>query len=239
MGLTLCNPMDSITPGFPVPHYLLEFAQLHVHLIGDAIQPFHPLMPSFPSALKLSQKQGLFQWCSCSHQLTKIKASAWASVLLMNIQGWFPLRLTGLISLLSKELSGVFSSTTVQRHQFFGPLPSLQSSSPQPYMTTRKTIVLTILTFVCRVIYLLFNTLYRSVIPFLPRSNCLLIMAVVTGHNDFKAKVEEICHCFHLFPFYLPWSNGAKCHDPRVLIVLMEGIIIQYSLISSKLRDTR
>ena len=56
-------------------------------------------------------------------------ASASASVLPMSIQGWFPLRLTGLISLLSKGLSGVFSSTTVQRYQFFGAQPSLQSSS--------------------------------------------------------------------------------------------------------------
>ena len=56
-------------------------------------------------------------------------ASASVSVLPMSIQGWFPLRLTGLISLLTKGLSGVFSSTTVWRHQFFGILPSLQSSS--------------------------------------------------------------------------------------------------------------
>ena len=58
-----------------------------------------------------------------------IGASASASVLPMNIQEWFPLRLSGLISLLSKGLSRVFSSTTVQKHQFFGTLPSLLSSS--------------------------------------------------------------------------------------------------------------
>ena len=57
------------------------------------------------------------------------RASASASVLQMSIQCWFPLRLTGLISLLSKGLSGVFSSTTVQKHQFFGIVPSLRSSS--------------------------------------------------------------------------------------------------------------
>ena len=56
-------------------------------------------------------------------------ASASASVLPMSIQGWFPVRLTGLISLKSKGLSGVFSSITVQMHQFFGTLPSLQTSS--------------------------------------------------------------------------------------------------------------
>ena len=57
------------------------------------------------------------------------RASASASILPMSIQVWFPLRFTSLISLLAKGLPGVFSSTTVQRHQFFGALPSLQSSS--------------------------------------------------------------------------------------------------------------
>ena len=107
---TLCNPMDCSMPGLSVPYYLRKFAQVHVHCIGDAIQPSHPLMPSFPSALNLSQHQGLFQWFSCSHQMTKNTGfSASGSVLPTNIQGWCPLRFTGLISLLSKGLSRVFS----------------------------------------------------------------------------------------------------------------------------------
>ena len=53
--------MDCSMPGLPVPHHLLKFAQVHVHCIGDAIQLSHPLMPSFPSALSLSQHVGLFQ----------------------------------------------------------------------------------------------------------------------------------------------------------------------------------
>ena len=68
----LCNPMDWSIPGLSVPHHLLRFAQVHVHCIGDAIQPSHPLMPSSPSALNLSQYQGLFQRVSCLHQMTKI-----------------------------------------------------------------------------------------------------------------------------------------------------------------------
>ena len=59
--LTLCNPMDCSTPGFLVPHHLLEFALVHIQHIGDVVQPSHPLMPSSPSALNLSQHQGLFQ----------------------------------------------------------------------------------------------------------------------------------------------------------------------------------
>ena len=126
---TLCDPMDCTTPDLPVPHPLLKFAQVHAHCISDAVQPSHPLMPSSPSALSLSQHQGLFQWIGCSHQVTKILELKLASVLPMNIQGWFPLRLTGLIFLLSKGLSGVFSSTTVWRCQFSDALPSLWSSS--------------------------------------------------------------------------------------------------------------
>ena len=76
----------------------------------------HPLLPSSPSAFSLSQHQGFFfQWVSCLHQVAKgLELQTSASVPPMNIQGWFPLRLTGLISLLSRGLSGVFSSTTVQ-----------------------------------------------------------------------------------------------------------------------------
>ena len=58
---TLCDPMGCSTPGLPVPYHLLEFAQVQVHCISDAVQPSHSLMPSFPSALDLSQHQGLFQ----------------------------------------------------------------------------------------------------------------------------------------------------------------------------------
>ena len=62
--LTLCNPMDCSMPGFPVHHQLLELPQTHVHRVGDAIQPSHPLSSPFPPAFNLSQHQGLFQWVS-------------------------------------------------------------------------------------------------------------------------------------------------------------------------------
>ena len=100
-------------------------------------------------------------------------ASASASVLPMNIQDLFPLQLTGLI-LWSKGLSRVFSNTTVQRHRFFSTQLSLWSNS-YTYMTTGKTIALTRQTFVSKVMSLLFNTLFRLVIAFLPRSKHLLI----------------------------------------------------------------
>ena len=70
--LTLCNPMDCSTPGFPVHHQLLVPAQTHVHRVGDAIQPSHPLSSPSPPAFNLSQCRGLFQWVSSSHQVAKV-----------------------------------------------------------------------------------------------------------------------------------------------------------------------
>ena len=60
--LTLCDPMDCSMPGIPVLHQLLELAQTHVHWVGDALQPSHPLLSPSPPAFNLSQHQGLFQW---------------------------------------------------------------------------------------------------------------------------------------------------------------------------------
>ena len=78
--LTLCNPMDSSKPGFPVYHQLPELTQTHVHSISNAIQPSHPLSSSSPSAFNLSQHQGLSQWVSSSHQVAKVLESwAWLS----------------------------------------------------------------------------------------------------------------------------------------------------------------
>ena len=104
---TLCDCMDCSTPGFRVPRHLLEFAQVHVHCIGDAIQPSHPLSPPF-----LLPPSGTYPM---SHLFPSDDQNTGASALVfpINIQGCSPLRLTGLISLLSKGLPGVFSSTNI------------------------------------------------------------------------------------------------------------------------------
>jgi len=92
--------MDCRMPGFLVLHYFPEFAQAHVHWVKDGIQSSHPLLlPSL--ALNLSQHQGLFQWVGSSH--SGGQSFTLASVLPMNIQGWFPLWLTDLISLLPRD----------------------------------------------------------------------------------------------------------------------------------------
>ena len=161
------------------PHQFLKLDQTHVHQVGDAIQPSHPLLPLSPPAFNLSQHQGLFQWVSSSHQVIRSSGSqsieASASVLPMNIQGWLTLGLTDLFSLQSKGLSRVFFNTTVQKHRFFSAQLSLTVQLSHPYMTTGKTIALTRRTFVGRVMSLLFSVLSRLAIAFLPRSKCLLI----------------------------------------------------------------
>ena len=156
-------------PGSSALHYF----QVHVHWISVTIQPSHPLVPTSPFAFHVSHHQGHFQWNSCSHQVAKVLELQLQHVFPMNIQGWFPLGLTALISLLSKWLSRLFSSTTIWKHQFFGAHPFYGSTLT--YMTTGKTIALTRCTFVGKVISLLFNMLSRFVIAFLPRSKCLWI----------------------------------------------------------------
>ena len=93
--------MDCSTLGFLVLHYLAEIAQTHVHRVSDTIQPSHPLPPPSPFAFNLSQHQGLFLMEKTSGGQS-FGASISATVFSMNIQGWFPLRLTGLIFLQSK-----------------------------------------------------------------------------------------------------------------------------------------
>ena len=119
------TPWTAVRQGFPVLHYLLKFAQTHVHWVDDAMQPSHPLLPpSPPPSIFPSIRVFPMSWLFASGDQT---IGAPASVL--NMQDWFPLGLTGLISFQSKGLSRVFFSTIVQKHQFFGTQPSLWSNT--------------------------------------------------------------------------------------------------------------
>jgi len=124
---TLYSFMDYSTPGLPVLHYLPEFVQIHVHWISDVSNHFilchHHLFSIFLQSFPASGSFPSSQFFTSGGQ--RIGASASASVLPMSILGWFPLQLTGLISLLSKGLSRIFFTTTIQKHQFF----TTQSSS--------------------------------------------------------------------------------------------------------------
>ena len=160
--LTLCEPVNCSTPGFPLLHYFLEFAQTHIHWVGDATQPSHPLSPPSPPALIFPSIRVFSNESALHFRWPKIGASASASVFPINIQDWFPLELTGLSSLLSKGLSRVLCSTMVLEASVLWHLAFFMVQFSHPYMTAEKTIAFTIQTFVCKVMSLLFNMLCLS-----------------------------------------------------------------------------
>ena len=150
--------MNCSTPGLPVHHQLLEFTQIHVHRVGDAIQPSHPLSSPFPPALNLSQHHGLFKWVSSSHQVAKVlefqlqhQSFQWTPRTDLLYDGLVgspcsPRTLKGLLQHHSSKAS------ILQCSAFF--IVQLL----HPYMTTGKIIALTRRTSVGKVMSLLFNT---------------------------------------------------------------------------------
>ena len=162
------------TPGFPVLHYLLEFAQTHVRWVDDAIQPSHPLSSPSLLSLSLSQHQGLFQWVALLIRYPKywslsfsISPSNEYSGLISFRMDW--LDLFAVQGTLKSSPTPQFKSSILQHSAFF----RVQLS--HPYVTTGKTIALTRQTFVGKVKSLLFNKMSRLVIVFPPRSKCLLL----------------------------------------------------------------
>ena len=122
--LTLCNPMDHSTPGLPVHHQLPEFTQTHVHQVGDAIQPSHPLSSPSPPAFNLSQHQGLFQWVSSSYQVAKVlefqlhhshPSSEYSGLISFRID-WFDLAVQGTLKSLLQHHSSTASSLQRSTH---------------------------------------------------------------------------------------------------------------------------
>ena len=116
---TLCDPMNCSMAGLPVHHQLPEFTQTHVYWVGDAIQPSHPLLSPSPT-FNLSQHQGLFEWVSSSYQVVIVlefqlqhQSFQWKFRLISFRMDWLDL-------LAVQGLSKVLSSSTVQKHQFFG-----------------------------------------------------------------------------------------------------------------------
>ena len=119
------RPMNHSTPGLPVHHQLLESTQTHVHCVGDATQPSHPLSSPSPPALNPSQHQGLFKWDSSLHQVAKYWSFSFSISPSNEHPGLISFRMDWLVSLQSKGLSRIFSNNTVQKHQFFGAQLSL------------------------------------------------------------------------------------------------------------------
>ena len=148
---TLCDPMNCSMPGFLVLHYLLEFAQTHVHWISDAIQPYPPLSPS---SLVLNLSHQSFQW------IFRVDF----------LEDWLVWSPCSPRDSPESFLTSQFKASILQHSAFF----MIQLS--HMYMTTRKTVALTIKTFVDKVMSLLFIMLSRFVIAFLPRSKHLSIL---------------------------------------------------------------
>ena len=205
--------MNCSVTGLSVHHQLLEFIQTHVHRVGDAIQPSHPLLSPSPPALNLSQHQGLQMSQLFASGGQSIGVSASTSVLPMNTQSfrmdWLDLLAVEetLKSLLQHHSS---KASILRRSAFF----TVQLS--HPYMTTGKTTVLTRWTFAGKVMSLLFNMLSRLVITFLPRSKHLLISWLQSPSAVILEPKKIVWHCF---PIYFPWTDGTGCHDLSFLNV--------------------
>ena len=125
----LCYPMNYSTPGFCVHHQLPEFTQTHVHWVGDATQPSHPLSSPSPPALNLSQHQGLFKWVNSSHQVAKVLEFQLQHHPSSEHPGLISFRMDWLDLLTVQGTLKSLLNTTVQKHQFFGAQASLWSNS--------------------------------------------------------------------------------------------------------------
>ena len=201
-------------PGFPFLPHLLEFAQTHVYWVDDAIQPSHPLSPPSPPALSLSHYQGLFQWVGFSYKVAKILE----------------------LQLQHQSFQWIFRTDFLYDWLVWSPCcpRDTQESSTAPQFESINFSVLSLLygpafTSVhnypknCSFDYM--DLCWQSDVSafkyavyichsFSPRSKLLLIswlqsLSTVT----FGDQENEVCHCFHFFPIYLPWSDRTRCHD--------------------------
>ena len=169
MCLTLCSPMDCSMPGFHGHHQLPDLTQTHVHRVGDAIQPFHPLSSPSPSAfsfpsIKVFSNQSVLRirWPNYWRFSFSISPSNEYSGLISFRMDW--LDLLGAQGTLKSLLQHHSSKASIPCHAAFFMVQFSHS-----YMTTGKTVALTIRTFVSKVMSLLFDTLSRCIIAFLPR----------------------------------------------------------------------
>ena len=209
--------MDCSTPGLPVHHQLSESTQTHDHWVCDAIQPSHPLSSPSPPALSLffpsirvfSNESALrIRWPKYWSFSFKISPSNEYSGLISFRIDWFDLL----------EVQGTLKSL-LQHHNskaaIFWRSAFFMFQLSYSYMTTGKTIALTIQTFVSKVMSLLFNMLSRLVIAFRPRSKRLLI----SWPQSPSAVVLEPKKSLSLFPHLFARSDGTTCHDLHFLNV--------------------
>ena len=205
--LTLCKPMDCSTPGFPVLHHLLELAQTHVHWVAGAIQPsrsLHPFLP--PSVLPIiriffNESTLCIRWPKYWSFSFSISPSNEYSGLISFKSDWCDLlAVQGTLKILLQHHSSEASVKALTLSFLYGPT----LTSTHDYW---KTIALIRWIFVSKIWFLLFNMLSRLVIAFHPRSKRLLISWLQSPSAVIWEPPKRVCHCFHCFPMYLPWSG--------------------------------
>ena len=192
-----CNSMDCSTAGFPVHHQLLEFTQTHVHRVGDAIQPSHPLSfilpPSIFYSIRVFSKESVFciKWPKYWNFSFSISPSKeYSGLISFRMDRLDLLAVQGTLKSLLQHHSS--KALILQHSAFF----IVQLS--HPYMTTGKTIALIRWTFVGKVMFLLFNSFSSK------EQASFNYTAAVSICSDFGAQENKVCHCFHCFPIYLP-----------------------------------
>jgi len=192
----LCPPLS--------PKVCSDSCQWYYLTISSSAAYFSFCLQSFPASRVFSSESGLCIqkpkfW---SFNFSNSPSNEYLGLISFRMD-WFDLAVQGtLLSLLQHHS---LKASVFQRSAFF----MVQLS--HPYMTTGKAIVLSMWTFVGKVMSLLFNALSRFVIAFLPRSKRLNFMAAVTICSDFGAQENKISHYFPCFPVYLPWSDRAGC----------------------------
>ena len=224
--------MDCSTPGFPIIHHLLELAQTLVHWVHDAMQPSHPLSSHSPPVFNLSRvfsNESVLhiRWPKYWSFSLSVSPSSEYSGLISFMIDWFDLlavqgTLKNLLQHHNSKASILWCSA------FF----MVQLS--HPYMTTGKTIALTIRIFFGKVMSLLFNMLSILVIAFLPRSKHLLISWLQSPSAMILEPKKIVCHCFHCFPIYMSWSDGTRCHDLCFLNVVLNQLFHSPLSLSSR-----
>ena len=117
--LTLCDPINHSTPGLPVHHQLPEFTQTHIHRVGDAIQPSHPLLSPSPPAPNPSQHQGISNESTLHVRRPKYWSFSFSISTSNEHPGLILFKMDWLDLLAVQGTLRVFSNTTVQKHQFF------------------------------------------------------------------------------------------------------------------------
>ena len=215
---TLCDPRDCSMLGFPVYHEMPEFTQTHVHRVSDTTHPSHPLLSPSPPTFSLSQHQSPLNESVLHIRWPKYWSFSFSISLSNEYSRLISIKIDWLDFLAVQGTLKSLLQHCSSKHQFFSAQSSLWYNSDIYKWRLEKT-ALTIQIFIGKVMSLLSNMLSRLVIAFIPRSKRLLISWLQSPSAVILEPKKIVCHCFHCFPIYFPWSDGTRCHDLRFLNV--------------------